>query len=128
MIDKNRSGLHRRESAVSANRNSAQTVVVANARHDEILAIGSSLHRRRGASAEFLRPCLRRRAIEYRHLMTAFCNEMPCHGKPMTPRPRKETLAISKPLVFAGTIEKAGRVVGKKGAATPVCTQVPIGA
>src|SRR6201747_1923070 len=83
MVDENRSGLYARERAIGADRHCAQVVVIADARHDEILPFGGSPRRRRGLSLEFLGPrlSLGRRAVVDRHLMAAFDDEMSCHGK-----------------------------------------------
>src|SRR4029077_19475270 len=83
VVDEGGAFLHSRERAVRAKRDGTQVVVVADAGHDEVLAFGCGLRRRRVASLEFLRPCLGlgRRPVEDRYIMAALDDQMPCHGE-----------------------------------------------
>ena len=83
MIDEDRAGFHRRERAIGAKRDRAQVIVVADARHHELLALGGGFRGRCGASAELVGPCLRLglRAVIDGHLVATLFQEMPCHGK-----------------------------------------------
>jgi hypothetical protein len=83
VIDEGSTLLHARERTIGANRDRAQIVVIADARHDKIPALGGGLRRWGRLSAEFLGPCLRlgRRPVEYRDLVATFLHQMSCHGE-----------------------------------------------
>src|SRR5581483_12277171 len=69
--------------AIGADRDRAKVVVIADAGHDEILALGGGLWRCGRLAAELLGPCLglARRAVIDRHLVAALGDEMSSHGK-----------------------------------------------
>ena len=106
VVDEGRAFLHAGEGAVGAERDRAQIIVVADAAHHEILAFGGGLRRRRGAAAELVGPFLRlrRRAVVHRHLWPPFFTRCPAMGKPITPRPRKATLAMCATLSVASRL------------------------
>ena len=83
MIDERGAFLHARKSAIGADRDGAQVVVVADAGHHEILAFGRGLWRRCGLALEFLGPLFGFgwRPVVHRHLVAALGDEMSCHGE-----------------------------------------------
>ncbi|MGY4470659.1 hypothetical protein ACVWWK_006368 [Bradyrhizobium sp. LB9.1b] len=83
MVDEGRALFHAGERAVGADRDRAQIIVVANAAHHEILALGCSLRRRRGLAAKLVRPFLRlgRGAVVDGDLMAPFFHEVSGHGE-----------------------------------------------
>jgi hypothetical protein len=70
--------------AVGADRHLAQVIVIADAGHDEILAFGGRLRRRRGSAAELLCPGrgLGGRTVIDRDLVAALLDEMSRHREP----------------------------------------------
>ena len=83
MIDEGRALLHAGEGAVGAERDRAQVVVVADAAHHEILALGGGLRRRGGLAAELVGPFLRlgRGPVVHRDLVATLFHQMSCHGE-----------------------------------------------
>ena len=83
MVDEGRALLHAGEGAVSADRDRAQVIVVADAAHHEILAFGGGLRRRGGLAAELVRPFLGLGAgpVVHGHLVAALFDQMSCHGE-----------------------------------------------
>ena len=81
MVDEDRALAHAGETAVGAERDFAQVVVIANAAHDEVLA-GRGFLRRLGRLAAVLRDPflgLGEGAVIDRHLVAAFGLEMAGH-------------------------------------------------
>ncbi len=83
MVDEGRALLYAGKGAVGADRDRAQIVVIADAAHHEILALGGGLWRRGGLAAELLGPLLRlgRGAVVHCDLMATLLHEVPCHGE-----------------------------------------------
>jgi hypothetical protein len=115
VIDESSTLLQARECAIGADRDRAQVMVIADACHDKILALGGGLRRRGGFSAEFLGPCfgLGSGPVEYRHLVATFGDEMSCHGETHNAETEKSDFGhVFNPGVFAGSLEWAGRNAG----------------
>ena len=83
VVDEGRALLHAGKGAVGADRDRAQIVVVADAAHHEILALGGGLRGRGGLAAELLGPLLRlgRGAVVDGDLMATLFDEVSCHGE-----------------------------------------------
>jgi hypothetical protein len=80
-------------------------VVIADARHDKILAFGGGLRRRCRLSAKFLGPGLGLGggAVEDRHLVATFGDQMSCHGEAHNAETEKSDFGhVFNPGVFAG--------------------------
>src|SRR6478752_1214145 len=82
MVDEHRALLHAVEGAIGPERDFAQVVVVADAAHDEVLALGRRLGRRRAAPAVLAHPffCLRGGAVVDGQVMATLVLEVACHG------------------------------------------------
>ena len=83
VVDEGGALLHAGESAVRAEGDRAQVIVVADAAHHEILAFRGGFGGGCGLAAELLRPGLGfgRSPVENRDLVTTFFHQMACHGK-----------------------------------------------
>ena len=83
VVDEDGALLHAGKRAVGAERHRAQVVVIADAAHHEILALGGVLWRRGGLAAELVGPLLGLccGAVVDGHLMAALLDEVSCHRK-----------------------------------------------
>jgi hypothetical protein len=83
VIDKGRALLHARERTVGAEGDGAQIVVIADAAHHEILALGRGLRGRRRLAAELLGPLLGfcGGAVIDRDLVATLLDEVTRHRK-----------------------------------------------
>ena len=99
MVDENLALAHAGEGAIGAERDLAQVVVVADASHDEVLALGGGLRGSGGFAAILLDPGvgLGGGAVVDRHLVAAFVLEMPGHGVAHHAQAQKRHLCHRRP-------------------------------
>src|SRR5262247_377872 len=97
MVDEHSAFLHPVEGAVRPERYLAQVVVVADAAHDEVLALGCRLGRRCTAPAVLRHPLLRlgRGAVIHGDVVAALVLEVPCHRVPHDAETEKSHLRHS---------------------------------
>ena len=127
VVDEGGAFLHAGKSAIGADRDGAEVVIVADAGHDEILAFRGRLRRRCGLALEFLGPCLALAGVRL-YTVTSWpplATRCPAMGKPMTPRPRKATLAIGAILGFCRRIAQPGMIVKGDGTLPQGSKQAP---
>jgi 3-hydroxyisobutyrate dehydrogenase len=101
VVDEDRALAHAGEGAVGPERHFAQVVVVADAAHDEVLAVRGFLRRLGGLAAKLGGPFLGLGggAVIDRHLVAAFVLEMPGHGVAHDAQAQKRNLRhIRSPL------------------------------
>src|SRR4029453_12639900 len=84
VVDEHGAALDAVEGAIRAKRHLAQIVIVANAAHDEVLALGRGFGCRCAAPAVLCNPFLRlgRGAVVDGDVVATLVLEMPCHGVP----------------------------------------------
>ena len=111
--------LHAGERAIGADRDGAQIVVIADAGHDKILAFGGGFRRRRGLVRRISRPiafALAGGPVVHRDLVTAFGDEMSCHGETHNAETEKSDFGhVCNPGVSAGVLIEPGMIVERDG-------------
>src|SRR4029079_4841443 len=98
---------HAGESAIGADRDRAQVIIVADATHHEILAFGGGLRRCAGLAAEFIGPFLRLCAgpVVNGDLVATLFHQMSRHGEAHYAETEKSDFSHMRYLeVFAGDI------------------------